>query len=260
EDLYLPFKKKRKTKADAAREAGLEPLARILLAQKEENIRKLAHKYLNRDITTIEEALQGAKNIVAEWINENQDIRSGLRRLYTRESTISSKGFKQKVEVAEFQKYQQYFEWQEALNKMPSHRFLAMYRAEQEKVVKLKVGVEKEKALKIIEKQILTSGRNTSCRSLVIEAIDDAFTRLLKPSFQSEMLSNAKIRADEEAIRVFAGNLEQLLLSAPLGPKRILAIDPGFKSGCKVVCLDEQGSLIHNENIYPHAPQKEIAM
>src|SRR5690606_28492280 len=147
-----------------------------------------------------------------------------------------------------------------ALNKMPSHRFLAMYRAEQEKVVKLKVGVEKEKALKIIEKQILTSGRNTSCRSLVIEAIDDAFTRLLKPSFQSEMLSNAKIRADEEAIRVLAGNLEQLLLSDPLSPKRILAIDPGFKSGCKVVCLDEQGSLIHNENIYPHAPQKEIAM
>src|SRR5690606_1382104 len=141
-----------------------------------------------------------------------------------------------------------------------SHRFLAMYRAEQEEIIRLKVEVEKSKPLALIEKQILIPGKSTSCTAFVTEAIEDAFTRLLKPSFQTEMLNNAKILADEEAIKVFAGNLEQLLLSPPLGPKRVLAIDPGFKSGCKVVCLDENGSLLHNENIYPHAPQKESAM
>lgn len=260
EDLYLPFKKKRKTKADAAREAGLEPLAQILYAQKEVDIRKIAQGYINTTISSWEEAVEGAKNIVAEWINEDQKVRKALRRLYTRQAILTSKVVKQKETAEESQKYRQYFKWQEILHKVPSHRFLAMYRADQEEVVRLKVEVEKERALSLIEKQVFISGRNNSGTMYLQEAIDDAFNRFLKPSFQTEMLNNAKIIADEEAIKVFAGNLEQLLLSPSLGPKRVLAIDPGFKSGCKVVCLDENGSLLHNENIYPHAPQKEVSM
>ena len=260
EDLYLPFKKKRKTRADAAREAGLEPLARILFEQKEGNIRSIARGYINKDIPTVEETLEGAKNIIAEWINEDQDLRMALRRLYAKQGILTSKVIKKKELTVDSQKYRQYFDCQEALHKVPSHRFLAMYRAHQEEVVRLKVEVEKERALKLIEKQVLVAGKSNSCTAIVIEAIEDAYTRLLKASFQTEMINKAKIIADEEAIKVFAGNLEQLLLSPPLGPKRVLAIDPGYKSGCKVVCLDENGSLLHNENIYPHAPQKETAM
>lgn len=259
EDLYLPFKKKRKTKADIARELGLEPLAMILIAQKEENIRKIAQGFINQNVSTGKKALEGAKDIVAEWINEDQKVRSGVRRLYAHEGILTSKVIKQKEGAVESQKYRQYFEWEEPLHKVPSHRFLAMYRAEKEEVIRLKVEVEKENALRSIEKQFIEPGKN-DCRKYVVEAMEDAFNRLLKPSFQTEMLNTAKSRADEEAIRVFAGNLEQLFLSPPLGRKRILAIDPGFKSGCKVVCLDENGSLLHNENIYPHPPQKETLM
>lgn len=257
EDLYLPFKKKRKTKADAAREAGLEPLARTLFSQKEENIKKYVQKYLTAEIPTSQLALDGAKDIIAEWINEDQNVRSGLRRLYSRNALLIAKAVKQKSTLPESQKYKQYFEWEEHLNKVPSHRFLAMYRAEKEEILRLKVEIEKENALRFIEKKILRPGGTHSCRKYIEEAVEDAFTRLLKPSFQTEFLNQAKIKADNEAIHVFAVNLEQLLLSAPLGSKRILAIDPGFKSGCKVVCLDENGSLLYNENIFPHAPQKE---
>ena len=260
EDLYLPFKKKGKTRADTAREGGLEPLAKVLFAQKEENIRNFARRFITPAIPTVQLAMEGAKDIIAEWINEDQKVRSGLRLLYSRQAIIISKIIKQKAEAAESQKYRQYFEWEEPLHKIPSHRFLAMYRAEKESIIKLKVEIEKVIALRLIEKQIIVQGGNNSSKKYVEEAVEDAFTRLLKPSFQTEMLNKAKIRADEEAIRVFAGNLEQLLLSPPLGSKRILAIDPGFKSGCKVVCLDENGSLLYNENIYPHAPQKETAI
>ncbi len=259
EDLYLPFKKKRKTKADTAREAGLEPLAKILMAQKEYNIDKCAQRYINNMIPTVQLALEGAKDIMAEWINADPKVRSGLRKFYSRNAILISKVIKQKEGSVDAQKYRQYFEWKEPLHRVPSHRFLAMYRAEKEQVIRLKAEVEKENALRLIANQILIHSRN-NCKKYVEQAIEDAFTRLLKPSFQTEMLNLSKIRADEEAIRVFAGNLEQLLLSPPLGGKRILAIDPGFKSGCKVVCLDESGFLLYNENIYPNAPQKETAI
>lgn len=259
EDLYLPFRKKRKTKADAAVEAGLEPLAKILMAQKEEDIKSVAKKFLNSGIKTIEDAIEGAKNIVAEWINENQQVREQLRRTYRRKAVIISKVKKAEAEKESSQKYRQYFDWEEPLKKIPSHRFLAIYRAEKEGVLRIKTEIEKEDAHSIIAGLILRNGSSATTKFLT-EAIEDAFKRLLHPSFQTEFLTDAKNKADEEAMQVFAGNLEQLLLSPPLGGKRILAIDPGFKSGCKVVCLDENGKLLHNENIYPHPPQKEVSL
>lgn len=256
EDLYLPFKKKRKTKADVARDAGLDPLAKILISQDERNPEKKAFDFVTNEIKTREEAIAGAKNIIAEWINENQYIRAGLRRLYSQEAVIVSKGVKAEAEKTAAQKYQQYFKWEESLKRIPSHRFLAMFRAEKAGFLRLKIEVDKEKALRIISHKILKLGNNF-CANYLKEAIEDSFTRLLKPSFTTEFLSEAKNKADENAIEVFAQNLEQLLLSPPLGEKRILAIDPGFRSGCKVVCLDEKGSLLHNENIHPHPPQNE---
>ena len=258
EDLYLPFKKKRKTKADAAIEAGLEPLAKMLMAQRETNLNLKAGDYVRGEFKTVEEAIAGAGNIVAEWINENQKVRETLRRLYRRRAVISAKVKKTVAENSSSQKYRQYFDWEENLNKIPSHRFLAIHRAEKEGVLRIKVEVEKEEALELISRLVLKKDSTTS--RFLIEVIEDSFNRLLRPSFQTEFLSEAKARADEEAISVFAVNLEQLLLAPPLGGKRILAIDPGFKSGCKVVCLDEKGFLLHNENIYPHPPQKETGM
>ncbi|MFZ0489251.1 MAG: Tex family protein [Salegentibacter sp.] len=259
EDLYLPYKKKRKTKADTARNAGLEPLAKMIMAQNSPDPEQNAKRFLNAEIRTIEEALEGAKNIIAEWINENRGVRSKLRRLYSRKAIISSKVIKAEKEKAEAQKFQQYFEWDEALRRIPSHRFLAIHRAEKENFLRVKVEVEQEEALELIQNTVIKS-RNGACARIIAEAAEDAFKRLLKPSFSNEFLAEAKNKADDEAIAVFASNLEQLLMASPLGEKRILAIDPGFKSGCKVVCLDEQGSLLHNENIYPHPPQRESSM
>ncbi|MGB8374462.1 MAG: Tex family protein [Salegentibacter sp.] len=259
EDLYLPYKKKRKTKADTARNAGLEPLAKMIMAQNSPDPEQNAKRFLNAEIRTIEEALEGAKNIIAEWINENRVVRSKLRRLYSRKAIISSKVIKAEKEKAEAQKFQQYFEWDEALRRIPSHRFLAIHRAEKENFLRVKVEVEQEEALELIQNTVIKS-RNGACARIIAEAAEDAFKRLLKPSFSNEFLAEAKNKADDEAIAVFASNLEQLLMASPLGEKRILAIDPGFKSGCKVVCLDEQGSLLHNENIYPHPPQRESSM
>lgn len=256
EDLYLPYKKKRKTKADTAREAGLEPLAKIIMAQNSTDPGQNAGRFLNAEISSVEEALEGAKNIIAEWLNENRVLRSKLRRLYARKAMISSKVIKAEKDKAEAQKFQQYFEWNEALRRIPSHRFLAIHRAEKEGFLRLKVEVEQKEALELIENTVIRN-RNGACASIIAEAAEDAFKRLLKPSFSNEFLAEAKNKADDEAISVFASNLEQLLMASPLGGKRILAIDPGFKSGCKVVCLDEQGALLHNENIYPHPPQRE---
>lgn len=260
EDLYLPFKKKRKTKADVAREAGLEPLAKTMIAQKERDILHYARRFINKQVKTKEEALQGAQHIISEWINENQQVRQKLRRLYAQRAAISAKVIKSEITKPAAQKFKQYFEWEENLRNIPSHRFLAIYRAGNEGVLRIKIEVDKVNALNVISRQIIKSHSNSTLDKLIHDAIEDAFSRLLNPSFNNEFLAEAKKMADEEAIRVFAGNLEQLLLSPPLGSKRILAIDPGFKSGCKVVCLDENGSLVHNETIYPHPPQKEISL
>ncbi len=259
EDLYLPFKKKRKTRADAAREAGLEPLAKILFSQTENNPEAKARKYINKTIKSPEAALMGAKDIIAEWINEDHGVRSGLRKLFSQQATINSRIVKKVEMEPAAQKYKQYYKHEEPLKRIPSHRFLAIYRAENEGILRLKLEVEKDKALEIISRKILKNHHN-ACKTYIIEALEDSYDRLLKPSFQTEFLTEAKKKADEDAIGVFAENLQQLLLSPPLGSKRILAIDPGFRSGCKVVCLDENGSLLHNENIYPHSPQKEFAL
>ena len=259
EDLYLPFKKRRKTKADAAKEKGLEPLAKIIMAQKNSgDIEQVAQNYLNKEVSSVEEALQGARDIIAEWINENIFIRKNLRRIFQRKAVISSKVVKTKKEEEEAQKYAQYFDWSEPLNKIPSHRLLAMLRAEKEGFIKVSIDIDKEEILTFMEGSLVKTA-SPSCAEQIILAAQDAYKRLLEPSISNEILQEAKIKADEKAISIFSENLTQLLLAPPLGEKRILAIDPGYRTGCKVVCLDEKGDLLHNETIYPHAPQKETA-
>ena len=258
EDLYLPFKKRRKTKADAAKEKGLEPLAKIIMAQKNGDIEQTAQNYLNKEVSSLEEALQGARDIIAEWINENIFIRKNLRRIFQRKAMISSKVVKTKKEEEEAQKYAQYFDWSEPLNKIPSHRLLAMLRAEKEGFIKVSMDIDKDEILAFMEGSLVKTA-SPSCAEQIILAAQDAYKRLLEPSISNEILQEAKIKADEKAISIFSENLTQLLLAPPLGEKRILAIDPGYRTGCKVVCLDEKGDLLHNETIYPHAPQKETA-
>ena len=258
EDLYLPYKKRRKTKADAAKEKGLEPLAKIIMSQKANDIQYLASQYLNDEVATEDEALQGAREIIAEWINENGYVRKNLRWLFQRKALMSSKVVKTKKDEEAAQKFSQYFDWEEILNRIPSHRLLAMLRAETEGFVKTKIEIDKEEALELIENAIIKSNNESS--EQIVLAIKDSYKRLLEPAISNEILQEAKVKADQKAITIFAENLRQLLLAPPLGEKRILAIDPGFKSGCKVVCLDEKGDLLHNENIYPHAPQNESGM
>ncbi len=259
EDLYLPFKKKRKTKADMAREFGLEPLAKILMAQNQENIKSAAKRFLTSEIRSIEDAIEGSKYIIAEWINENSLVRERIRQLFIRHAEITTKVIKTEAESEKALNFKQYFDWNEPLKRIPSHRFLAIYRAEKEGFLRIKIEVEKEQALNLISRIIIKNDRNPAAK-YIFEAIEDAYKRLLKPSFSNEFLAEAKKKADEDAILVFANNLEQLLMAPPLGGKRILALDPGFKSGCKLVCLDENGSLLHNETIYPHPPQKEMEL
>lgn len=258
EDLYLPFKKRRKTKADTAKEKGLEPLAKIIMSQKAQDIQFLASKYLNDLVSSEEEALQGARDIMAEWINENMYVRKNLRRLFQRKAIVTSKVVKAKKDDEAAQKFSQYFEWEESLNRTPSHRLLAMLRAEAEGFVKINIEIDKEEAVDFIENAIIKS-KNESSEQIAL-AIKDSYKRLLEPAISNETLQEAKEKADKKAIEIFSENLSQLLLAPPLGEKRILAIDPGFKSGCKVVCLDEKGDLLHNETIYPHAPQNESGM
>ncbi|PWN71875.1 RNA-binding transcriptional accessory protein [Chryseobacterium phosphatilyticum] len=258
EDLYLPFKKRRKTKADTAKEKGLEPLAKIIMSQKNNDIMFLASKYLNKEVSSEEEALQGARDIMAEWINENMYVRKNLRHLFQRQALITSKVVKAKKEEEEAQKFSQYFDWEENLSRTPSHRLLAMLRAEAEGFVKTNVGVDKEEAIGFIEKAIIKSNNESS--EQIALAIQDSYKRLLEPAISNEALQEAKEKADQKAIEIFSENLGQLLLAPPLGEKRILAIDPGYRSGCKIVCLDEKGDLLHNETLYPHAPQNETGM
>ena len=262
EDFYLPYKKKKKTKADTARENGLEPLAKIIMAQNNDDIDFISTQYINKNVVNEEEALQGARDIIAEWINENIYVRKQLRRLYQRKAVISTKVIKTKKDDEAAKKFNQYFDWSENLSKAPSHRLLAMLRAENDGFVKLKVEVDSEnsgaEALEIIDELIIK--RNNDTTPHLELAIQDSFKRLLNPAISNEALQEAKAKADANSIQVFANNLSQLLLAPPLGEKRILAIDPGFRSGCKVVCLDEKGDLLYNETIYPHAPQNEDVM
>ncbi|WP_298397518.1 Tex family protein [Flavobacterium sp.] len=259
EDLYLPYKKKKKTRADVARENGLEPLATLILAQKNDDVDFLSTQYINENVENEEEALQGARDIVAEWINENIAVRQGLRRLYNRKAVVETKVVKKKAEEEDAQKFKQYFDWSEPLSKAPSHRLLAMLRAENEGFIKLKIETDIDETYDLIDEIIIKNGNSPSINHVQL-AIEDSFKRLLHPAISNETLQEAKAKADIKAIDVFAGNLSQLLLAPPLGEKRILAIDPGYRSGCKIVCLDEKGDLLYNETIYPHQPQNETAM
>ena len=258
EDLYLPYKKKKKTRADVARENGLEPLARIIFSQKNEDVDFISTQYLNDIVKNEDEALQGARDIIAEWINETIFIRKNLRRLFQRKAIVSTKVVKKKQDDDEAQKFKHYFDWAEPISKAPSHRLLAMLRAENEGFIKLNLDIETAEALDFIENEVIKTKNATT--SHIELAIKDSYKRLLEPAISNETLQEFKAKADKTAIDVFANNLGQLLLAPPLGEKRILAIDPGFRSGCKIVCLDEKGDLLYNETIYPHQPQNETAM
>ncbi|MGS4345880.1 Tex family protein [Myroides odoratus] len=260
EDLYLPYKKTRKTKADIARELGLEPLTKIIMAQNATDIKGIAAKYINKEVEDEEKALQGACDIIAEWVNEHLYIRKALRRKFQRESVLKTKVVKAKIEEEGAQKFEQYFDWSEPLYKMPAHRLLAVLRAEKEGYIRMNIAVDKEEAISFIEQTIIKS--KSDAAPFLQKAIADSYKRLLEPALSNEVLGEAKAKADANSIAVFSDNLAQLLLAAPLGEKRILAIDPGYKTGCKIVCLDENGNLLYNETIYPHPPQKDsvIAM
>ncbi len=255
EDLYLPYKKKRKTKAETARLQGLEPLAKMIMSQRVNDLEYTASKYIKNDVETLEDALDGARFIIAEWINERTDIRNNIRRELERFATISSKIIKAKKDDEKAQKFKDYFDWSESLNRIPSHRLLAILRAENEGFIRVKIEVDPERLLQRIENRIIRT--QNECAAQIELAIKDAYKRLLFPSLANEALSNAKEKADENAILVFAKNLKQLLLGAPLGEKKVLAIDPGFRSGCKIVCLNAHGDLEHNETIFPHEPQNQ---
>ncbi len=255
EDIYLPFKKKRKTKAETARKNGLEPLAKIIMAQNTDEIEHTASQYVNNEVQNEDDALEGARHIIAEWLNERISIRNQIRTQLERSAMITTKVVGTKKEDEKAQKFRDYFDWSEALKRCPSHRLLAILRAENEGFIRVKIEIDSDHILSKIEDRIIKS--NNACTPHIELALADAYKRLLFPSLSNELLKNAKEKADDGAISVFSKNLNQLLLGAPLGEKRILAIDPGFKSGCKVVCLNAQGDLVHNENIYPHPPQNK---
>ncbi len=256
EDIYLPYKPKRKTKASAAKEKGLEPLAKILMKQYEQDPEGRAYSFLNQKVENVEDVLAGARDIIAEWVSENERARNIVRRSFDHTATIRSKLVKGKEE--EGIKYQDYFDWEEPLKKCPSHRLLAIRRGEKEGILRVSITPDEEQVLDKLENYFVT-GNNESSQEVAL-AVKDSYKRLLQPSIETEYANLSKEKADTEAIHVFAENLKQLLLAAPLGQKRVLAIDPGFRTGCKVVCLDEQGNLLHNETIYPHKPQEERKM
>lgn len=254
EDIYLPFKPKRRTLASIAREKGLEPLAKIIMKQLESNLELKALLFVNEIIESADEALSAARDIIAEWINENENARAIVRRAFDSGAFIFSKVIKGKEQEAA--KYHDYFNWYEHLKKCPSHRLMAMRRGENEGFLRVSIKPENEEAIMQLKRYFIHS--NNDCADQMELAVTDSYKRLLEPSIETEFANTSKEKADEEAIRVFADNLRQLLLAAPLGQKKVLALDPGFRSGCKVVCLDAQGNLIHNETIYPHKPQEEI--
>ncbi|MEO1517799.1 MAG: Tex family protein [Bacteroidota bacterium] len=253
EDLYLPYKRKRKTRASAARERGLEPLAKKLMAQQHGSVRQWASAYLNEEVGDEDAALQGARDIIAEWINEGEKVRERMRRLFERDANIRSRVVRSKE--TEAAKYRDYFDFEESLRKCPSHRLLAIRRGEDEGFLRVSIAPDEGEALYQIER-LYIKGRGEASEELRV-AVKDAYKRLLGPSIETEFRNKAKEKADAEAIRVFAENLRQLLLAAPLGQKRVLALDPGFRTGCKLVCLDESGNLLYNSTVYPHPPQSQ---
>ena len=250
EDIYLPYKPKRKTRAEAARQKGLEPLATLLLLQRENNLSARAASFVKGEVKDVEDALKGARDIIAEQVNEDERARNAVRNQFSRQAEINAKVVKGKEEEAA--KYRDYFDFSEPLKRCISHRLLAIRRAEAEGLLKVSITPDDEACIERLERQFVRG--NNECSEQVSEAAIDAYKRLLKPSIETEFAAQSKEKADDEAIRVFTENLRQLLLAAPLGQKRVLAIDPGFRTGCKVVCLDAQGNLLHNENIYPHPP------
>ncbi|MFC2103298.1 Tex family protein [Bacteroidota bacterium] len=253
EDIYLPYKPKRKTRGTAAREKGLEPLAELIMKQEEDEIETVAEKHLNDKVPDIESALSGARDIVAEWINENADVRNIVRKLFERDAVISSKVIEKKRE--EGSKYSDYFEFSEPLKRCAGHRLLAIRRAEREGVLRVSIAIENETAIDAMEKSIIKN-KNASSEQ-VKHAVTDSYKRLIAPSIENEFNNSSKAKADEEAINVFSKNLRQLLMSPPLGQKVTMAIDPGFRTGCKLVCLDEQGNLLYNTTIFPHPPKQK---
>lgn len=255
EDIYLPYKPKRRTRAEIAREKGLEPLAKMLMKQQSDDIERMALGFVKGDVVDTDDALKGARDIIAEWVNESEVARNVIRNIFAREAIISSKLVKGKEEEA--QKYRDYFDMSEKLARCSSHRLLAMRRGEAEGFLRVNITPEDENCLDRLNR-IFVKG-NTDSSNQVSEAVNDAYKRLLKTSIETEFASDSKAKADTEAIRVFAENLRQLLLAPPLGQRRVLGIDPGFRTGCKIVCLDAQGNLLHNETIYPHAPQHETS-
>ena len=250
EDIYLPYKPKRKSRAESARQLGLEPLSTLLMMQREPNPELIAKRYVKGEVKSVEEALKGARDIIAEQVSENEQSRNYVRNAFGRDAVLTSRVVKTKE--AEAAKYRDYFDWQEPLKRCSSHRLLAIRRGEAEGMLKVSITPNDDYCMERLQRQYVR-GRNGSSEQVNM-AIDDAYKRLLKPSIESEFAGMSKEKADEEAIRVFAENLRQLLLASPLGQKRVMGIDPGFRTGCKVVCLDAQGNLLHNENIYPHPP------
>ena len=252
EDIYLPYKPKRRTRAQVAREQGLEPLATLLMLQREPHPEQAAKRFVRGDITDIASALHGAQDIIAEKISEEEGSRNQIRAAFRREAFIVSKVVKAKKDTDEAAKYADYFDWEEPLRRCSSHRLLAMRRGENEGILRVSITIDDEEAVNRLQRHYVHG--NGACQRLVAEAVEDGYKRLLYPSIETEFANISKEKADEEAINVFTENLRQLLLGAPLGQKRVMGIDPGFRTGCKVVCLDAQGNLLHHEAIFPHPP------
>ncbi len=255
EDIYLPYKPKRRTRAEVARQKGLEPLATLLLLQREPHPARRAEAYVKGDVKNAEEALKGARDIIAEQVNENEQARNTVRFAFARQAMVVAKVVKGKE--AEADKYRDYFDFSKPLKKCTSHQLLAIRRAEAEGLLKVSITPDDDECTERLERRFVRG--NNDCGKQVAEAVQDAYKRLLKPSIENEFAAQSKAAADEEAIRVFVQNLRQLLLASPVGQKRVMGIDPGFRTGCKVVCLDAQGNLLHNENIYPHPPVGKTA-
>lgn len=257
EDIYLPYKPKRRTRAQVARERGLEPLSVIIMLQRENNPERAAERFVKGEVKDVDEAIRGAQDIIAENVSEDERSRRQVRSAFKREAVITSKVVKAKAETDEAAKYSDYFDFSEPLKRCSSHRLLAMRRGENDGILRVSISPDDEDCKDRL-KRIFVKGRNR-CSELISEAVEDSYKRLLKPSIETEFAALSKEQADDEAINVFAGNLRQLLLSAPLGQKRVMGIDPGFRTGCKVVCLDAQGNLLHHEAIFPHPPHNKHA-
>ena len=256
EDIYLPYKPKRRTRAQVAREQGLEPLATLILMQREANPNQAARRFVTGDVADVETAIKGAQDIIAEQVSEDERSRNQVRASFRREAFIESKVVKSKKDTDEAQKYSDYFDWEEPLKRCSSHRLLAMRRGESEGILRISITIDDDDAISRLKRNYVRG--NGHCQQLVGEAVEDGYKRLLLPSIETEFANVSKERADAEAIRVFAENLRQLLLGAPLGQKRVMGIDPGFRTGCKVVCLDAQGNLLHHEAIFPHPPVNHL--